>query len=219
MPTLLHVDSSIRTAGSRSRALSEHFARNWQQAHPDGSVIYRDLAADPVPHLDWHAFTANFVADEDRTAEQREARALTEALAGEVLAADEIVIGVPLYNFGPPSTLKAWIDRIVALGLTIDPVGAGGLAGGRKVTITAARGGGYGADTPREGWDHRDPWLAHALSTIGIDDVRFIHAELTMSRESPAMSGLEDLEDQSIENAHAAIDALFTPSATQDLAA
>jgi FMN-dependent NADH-azoreductase len=71
MPTLLHVDSSMRTAGSRSRALSDHFARNWQQAHPDGSVIYRDLAADPVPHLDWHAFTANFVADEDRTAEQR----------------------------------------------------------------------------------------------------------------------------------------------------
>ena len=219
MPTLLHIDSSMRTAGSRSRALSDHFARNWRQAHPDGSVIYRDLAADPVPHLDWHAFTANFVADEDRTAEQREARALTEALAGEVLAADEIVIGVPLYNFGPPSTLKAWLDRIVALGLTVDPAGAGGLAGGRKVTITAARGGGYGSGTPREGWDHRDPWLAHALSTIGIDDVRFIHTELTMARDSPAMSGLEDLEDQSIENAHAAIDALFTPSATQDLAA
>jgi FMN-dependent NADH-azoreductase len=136
-----------------------------------------------------------------------------------VLAADEIVIGVPLYNFGPPSTVKAWIDRIVALGLTVDPAGAGGLAGGRKVTITAARGGGYGSGTPREGWDHRDPWLAHALSTIGIDDVRFIHAELTMARDSPAMSGLEDLEDQSIENAHAAIDALFTPSATEDLAA
>jgi FMN-dependent NADH-azoreductase len=87
------------------------------------------------------------------------------------------------------------------------------------VTITAARGGGYGSGTPREGWDHRDPWLAHALSTTGIDDVRFIHAELTMARDSPAMCGLEDLEDQSIENAHAAIDALFTPSATQDLAA
>jgi FMN-dependent NADH-azoreductase len=209
----------MRTAGSRSRALSDHFARNWQQAHPDGSVIYRDLAADPIPHLDLHAFTANFVADEDRTAAQGEARALTETLTGEVLAADEIVIGVPLYNFGAPSTLKAWIDRIVALGLTVDPAGGGGLAGGRRVTVTAARGGGYGSGTPREGWDHRDPWLAHALSTIGIDDVRFIHAELTMSRESPQMSGLEDLEDQSIQNAHADIDALFTPAGMQDLAA
>ena len=103
--------------------------------------------------------------------------------------------------------------------LRLDPAGAGGLAGGRRVTVTAARGGGYGPGTPREGWDHRDPWLAHALNPIGIDDVRFIHTELTMARESPAMSGLEDLEDQSIADAHAAIDALFTPSTTQDLAA
>ena len=209
MPTLLHIDSSMRVEGSRSRALSDHFARNWQRAHPDGSVIYRDLAADPVPHLDWHAFTANFVADEDRTAEQREARALTETLTGEVLAADEIVIGVPLYNFGPPSTLKAWIDRIVALGLTIDPAGAGGLAGGRKVTITAARGGGYGPGNPREGWDHREPWLRHAFSQLGFEDIRFIHAELTLSRDVPQMSGLEDLENKSIADAHAAIDELF----------
>jgi FMN-dependent NADH-azoreductase len=167
MPTLLHLDSSMRVEGSRSRALSRHFARNWQQAHPDGSVIYRDLAADPVPHLDLHAVSANLVADEDRTAAQREARALTETLTSEVLAADEIVIGVPLYNFGPPSTLKAWVDRIVAPGLTIDPAGADGLAGGRRVTVTAARGGGYGSGTPREGWDHRDPWLAHALARSG----------------------------------------------------
>jgi FMN-dependent NADH-azoreductase len=219
MPTLLHIDSSMRIDGSRSRALSEHFARNWQRAHPEGSVIYRDLAADPVPHLDLHAFTANLVADEDRTEAQRTARALTETLTAEVLAADEIVIGMPLYNFGAPSTVKAWVDRIVAPGLTVDPGGAGGLAGGRTVTVTAARGGGYGPGTPREGWDHRDPWLVHTLSGIGIDDVRFIHAELTLSRESPLMSGLEDLEDQSIADAHAAIDALFARSAASDLAA
>jgi FMN-dependent NADH-azoreductase len=208
----------MRVEGSRSRALSDHFARNWQQVHPGGSVTYRDLAADPLPHLDLHAFTANLLADEDRTAAQREARVLTEMLTGEVLAADEIVIGMPLYNFGPPSTLKAWIDRIVAPGLTVDPAGVG-LAGGRRVTVTAARGGGYGPGTPREGWDHRDPWLVHALSTIGLDDVRFIHAELTLSRENPKMSGLEDLEDQSIADAHAAIDALFTRSGAADLVA
>jgi FMN-dependent NADH-azoreductase len=209
MPTLLHLDSSLRVEGSRSRALSDHFVQNWRQAHPDGSVVYRDLASDPVPNLDLHTFTANMVAEEDRTPAQREARALTETLAREVLDADEIVIGIPLYNFGPPTTLKAWVDRIVAPGLTVDP-GKGGLAGGRPVTITAARGGGYGPGTPREGWDHRDPWLAHALSSIGLDEVRFIHTELTLSRESPAMSGLEELEDRSIADAHAAIDALFT---------
>src|SRR5882672_1172392 len=84
MPTLLHVDSSMRHEGSRSRALSAHFAEAWQQANPDGTVIYRDLTADPIPHLDLTAFSANFVADDDRTEAQREARALTETLANEL---------------------------------------------------------------------------------------------------------------------------------------
>jgi FMN-dependent NADH-azoreductase len=216
MPTLLHLDSSMRHEGSRSRALSAHFAAAWQQANPDGTVIYRDLAAAPIPHLDLTAFSANFVADEDRTAAQREARKLAEALANELLAADEIVIGIPLYNFGPPSTFKAWFDRIVVPGLTVD-LESGGLLGGRRLTFTAARGGGYGPGTPREGWDHREPWLHHVFGQLGIDDVRVIQAELTLSRESPRMSGLEDLEDKSIADAHAAIDELF--AANRDIAA
>jgi FMN-dependent NADH-azoreductase len=77
------------------------------------------------------------------------------------------------------------------------------------LTFTAARGGGYGAGTPREGWDHREPWLRHAFSQLGFDDIRLIHAELTLSRESARMSGLEHLEDKSIADAHAAIDELF----------
>jgi FMN-dependent NADH-azoreductase len=216
MPTLLHVDSSMRHEGSRSRALSAHFAEAWQQANPDGTVVYRDLAADPIPHLDLAAFSANFVADDDRTAPQREARKVAETLANELLSADEVVIGIPLYNFGPPSTFKAWFDRIVVPGLTVNP-GGGGLLGGRPLTFTAARGGGYGPGTPREGWDHREPWLRHAFSQLGFDDVRFIHAELTLSRDVPQMSGLEDLEDKSIADAHAAIDKLFADK--RDIAA
>src|SRR5882724_4509343 len=102
MQTLLHLDSSMRHEGSRSRALSAHFAEAWQQAYPDGTVVYRDLAGDPIPHLDLTTFSANFVAANDRTAPQREARKLTETLANELLAADEVVIGIPLYNYGPP---------------------------------------------------------------------------------------------------------------------
>src|SRR5260221_71276 len=71
-PTLLHLDSSMRHEGSRSRELSAHFAAAWQEANPDGAVVYRDLAADPIPHLDLTAFSANFVADDDRTPPQRE---------------------------------------------------------------------------------------------------------------------------------------------------
>jgi FMN-dependent NADH-azoreductase len=93
----------------------------------------------------------------------------------------------------------------------------GGLLGGRRLTFTAARGGGYRPGTPRAGWDHREPWLHHVFGQLGIDDVRVIHAELTLSRDSPRMSGLEDLEDKSIADAHAATDELF--AANRDVAA
>ena len=212
MSCLLHLDSSMRTEHSRSRALSRHFAEAWRGVHIDGTRTYRDLAADPTPHLDYEAFTANLTPEDARTPYQREARALAELLAGEVLAADEIVIGMPLYNFGPPSTVKAWFDRVVVPGLTLGE--EGGMLGDKSLTVTAARGGGYGPGTPREGWDHREPWLIHAFEQLGLTDVRFIHAELTLARESPQMIPLDlgAAEVRSLADAHAAIDALFVPT-------
>jgi FMN-dependent NADH-azoreductase len=209
MRHLLHVDSSLRTEGSRSRKLSAYYAGAWRATHPGGTVTYRDLAADPVPHLDNQAFTANFLAASDRTPGQAAARTYAETLAGELLAADEIVIGLPLYNFSVPSTFKAWIDRIVVPGLTVGE--GGGLLGGRSVTVTTARGGGYGPGSPREGWDHREPWLRHALSQVGLTDLTFIDTELTLARESPFLVPLDlgGAEDKSLADAHAAIDALF----------
>lgn len=202
----------MRTTASRSRQLSAHYAAAWQAANPGGTVTYRDLAADPLPHIDEAAFTANFVSAQDRTPAQAEARALTELLAGELLAADAVVIGMPLYNFNVPSTLKSWIDRIVVPGLTVGA--SGGLLGGRTVTFTTARGGGYGPGAPREGWDHRAPWLRHVLSQVGLTDLVFVDAELTLARESPAMAPLDlgAAEDQSLAEAHAAIEALFQPA-------
>jgi len=213
MPNLLHLDASMRTDGSRSRALSKHFAEAWSAAHPDGTIAYRDLAAEPIPHLDHEAFTANFTPEDARTPYQREARALAETLVEEVMAAEDIVIGMGLYNFGVPSTVKAWFDRIVVPGLTLGE--QGGLLGDKTLTVTAARGGGYGPGTPREGWDHRGPWLIHAFEQLGLTDVRFIHAELTLARESPAMIPMDlgAAEDQSLADAHAAIDALFATAA------
>jgi FMN-dependent NADH-azoreductase len=213
MPHLLHVDSSMRTEQSRSRALSKHYAEAWQTANPNGTVTYRDLAADPPPHFNFTAFTANFTPPEDRTPDQRDERALTELYVDEVLAADELVVGMGLYNFGIPSTIKAWFDRLVVPGLTM---GAdGGQLAGKTLTVTAARGGGYGPGSPREGWDHREPWLVHAFEQLGLTDVRFIHAELTLARESPAMIPLDlgAAEDQSLADAHAAIDAVFAAGA------
>ncbi len=209
MANLLHLDSSMRYEQSRSRALSRRYAEAWREANPGGAVVYRDLAADPIPHFGADAFSANFTPAEERTEAQRDARALTELVAGEVVAADDIVIGMPLYNFAAPSTVKAWFDRLVVPGLTLDE--NGGLLGGRTLTVTAARGGGYAPGTPREGWDHRAPWLQHAFDPLGLTDIRFVVAELTLARESPKLIPLDlgGAEDQSLADAEAAIDALF----------
>jgi FMN-dependent NADH-azoreductase len=204
MRHLLHLDSSLRTEGSRSRKLSAHFADRWRTDNPDGVVTYRDLAADPVPHLDDVAFFAQFVPEPDRTPEQAAALALGTRLIDEVLAADTVLIGLPLYNFGPPSTFKAWFDRIVS-GRTA------GKLGDKEFVVVTARGGGYGPGTPREGWDHREPWLRHALTSLGVEDAIFINTELTLARESPAMIPLDlgAAEDHSLSDALAAIDSLF----------
>jgi FMN-dependent NADH-azoreductase len=204
MRHLLHLDSSLRSEGSRSRKLSAHFADRWRAANPTGIVTYRDLAADPVPHLDDVAFFAQFVPEPDRTPEQAAAVALGTQLIDEVLAAGTILIGLPLYNFGPPSTFKAWFDRIVSERTT-------GKLGDKEFVVVSARGGGYGPGTPRAGWDHREPWLRHALTTLGVQDAIFIDTELTLARESPAMIPLDlgAAEDQSLSDAFAAIDSLL----------
>jgi FMN-dependent NADH-azoreductase len=157
-----------------------------------------------VPHLEATALAAQYVGPADRTPEEAAAHALTETLIGEVTAADTILIGLPLYNFGPLSTFKARLDRIVSeqtLGKLSDETFA----------VVTARGDGYGPGTPREGWDRREPWLRHALSTLGVDDPAFVGAELTLAREAPAMIplGLDDAEDQGMAAALAAIDALL----------
>lgn len=202
MTHLLHIDSSIRTDGSRSRRLTAHYVAHWQDKFPGGTITYRDLAADPVPHLDATATAAHGVPADERTPEQAAARALAEELAGELLAADTVLIGLPLYNFGPPSTFKAWFDRIVVPDLTM------GQLGDKEFVIVTARGGGYQPGTPREGWDHREPWLRHALSTLGVTEPVFVDTELTLARESPAMAELDlgAAEDQSLADALAAIE-------------
>lgn len=203
MSNLLHLDSSLRLDGSRSRRLSAHYAERWAKAHPDGTVTYRDLAADPVPHLDEASFTAAFVPEDQRSPEQVAGFAISTSLVDELVAADTVVIGLPLYNFGPPSTFKAWFDRIVS------PATMGKLADTQFVFVTAS-GGGYGVGTPREGWDHREPWLRHALTSLGIEHAEFVAAELTLARESPAMIPLDlgGLEDASFADAVEAIDEL-----------
>jgi FMN-dependent NADH-azoreductase len=213
MAHLLHIDSSIRGDRSVSRKLTARAARNWLAAHPGGTVTYRDLGSDPVPHLDTAGGLAQTVPAQHHTAEQAASWALTQELVNEIKQADTILLGMPLYNYGVPSSVKAWVDHIIALGLSIDPQTHAGLLGGREFLVIATRGGGYGAGTPREGWDHAEPWLPHAVAATGLQP-RFITTELTLAEVNPAMAPLKPLAAESLAAAERTIDDLWPSNLT-----
>lgn len=164
---LLHLDASAMGAYSVSRQLTAAIVAQWRHDHPGNEVRYRDLAAQPVPH--WVP-----VADASRDPD-----GLGQSLLDEFLAADVIVIGAPMYNFGIPSQLKAWIDRIAVPGRTFryGESGPEGLAGGKKVIIASARGGLYGAGTASAVADFQEPYLRTVLGFLGVTDIEFVRAE------------------------------------------
>jgi FMN-dependent NADH-azoreductase len=206
MAHLLHIDSSIQGEKSVSRSLTARAAAAWRAAHPGGTVTYRDLGANPLPHLDGAAVRARRLPPEEHTPADAAAWGLAKELVEEVLAADTIVLGLPLYNFGPPSSVKSWVDHLVAPGLSVDAGTMTGMLGGRDLLVLAARGGGYSPGTPRDGWDHAEPWLPHALSVTALEP-RFITAEMTLADSNPRMAELKPLAAESLAAAERAIDA------------
>src|SRR3984893_15303236 len=209
MSHLLHIDSSIRGERSVSRRLTARAADRWRAAHPDGTVTYRNLGTSPTPHLDAASGLARMVTAEQRTAAQDASFALSVELSDEIKRADTVLLGLPLYNFGPPSTVKAWVDHIIATGLSIDTETHTGLLSETNFIVLASRGGGYGQGTPREGWDHAQTWLSHALSVTGLQP-QFITAELTTADPSPRQAHFKRLWPESLNKAVAAIDQLWT---------
>jgi FMN-dependent NADH-azoreductase len=162
---LLHLDSSILGQNSASRPLSAAIVASWQTAVPGLQVRYRDLAAQPLPHLG-----AGSLAGAD-PAEAAEA----ERVMQEFLEADVVVIGAPMYNFSVPSTLKAWIDRVAVAGRTFryTEQGPQGLAGGKQVIIASTRGGFHQSG----GTDFQEPYLRQVFGFLGITDIEFVRAE------------------------------------------
>ena len=182
---LLHVDSSILGQNSASRELSAAIVARWLDAVPGLEVAYRDLEAAPLPHLSGGSLAAT---------DPIEAAAAAQALQ-EFLDADIVVVGAPMYNFGIPSTLKAWIDRLAVAGKTFHYTEQGpkGLAGGKQVIVASSRGGFHqGAAS-----DFQEPYLRFVFGFFGISNVEFVRAEgLAISTEQRA---------KSLEEAHAAI--------------
>ena len=175
MTTLLQVTSSLSSTDGQSSKLAQEFTDEWLAAHPGSKVIVRDLAHSPVPHLDSARFGAFLAKPESRTLEQQAVIRYSDALIDELRRADVIVLGLPMYNFGIPSTLKAYFDHIARAGVTFryTDKGAVGMLTGKKAYVFAARGGKY-LGTPN---DFVTGYVLQFLAFIGIDDVEFIHAE------------------------------------------
>ncbi|MBU6299266.1 MAG: FMN-dependent NADH-azoreductase [Alphaproteobacteria bacterium] len=176
--SLLHIDASILGANSASRRISAAIVDRLRKAGPGLELVYRDLAARPLSHLSGDHLAAAQGAVPESPAVQMDV-ATSQAVLQEFLAADIVVIGVPMYNFTIPSQLKAWIDRIIVAGKTFRYGAAGpeGLAGGKRVIIAVSRGGFYGAQTPAAALEHVETYLRGVFAFIGVTNPEIIVAE------------------------------------------
>lgn len=188
MSQVLVIESSARQQGSVSRQLTEQFIQQWQAAHPGDQVTVRDLALEPVPHLDSNLLGGWMTPVAQQTAAEQTALLRSNLLSDELLAADVLVLAAPMYNFAIPSTLKAWLDHVLRAGVTFKytETGPQGLLSGKRAFVLTARGGIHAGT----GLDHQEPYLRQALGFIGIHEVRFIHAEGQSMGGEVAANGL-----------------------------
>ena len=185
MTTLLQLKTSLFADNSQSNQLSDAFVERWLDAQPGGRSVTRDLAAQPVPHLDQATFQAFLTPPEARDAEQSARAARSDELIAELQAADVLLIGLPMYNFGVPSTLKAYFDHVARAGITFRYTehGPQGLLSGKKAYVVATRGGRHAGTA----FDTQSTFVRHFLGFIGITEVEFIYAEgLNLGDDSKA---------------------------------
>ncbi len=182
---ILQINSSARTQGSHSSALADTLVTRLRAEHPVARLAVRELGATPHPALDEAALQALFTPAAERTPAQAERVALDDALIAEIQAADTVVLGVPMYNFGVPVQLKNWIDAISRARVTFryTEKGAEGLLTGKKVYVLLTRGGQY-RNTPA---DTQVPYLKTVFAFLGMSDVEFVYAEgLAMGPQAEA---------------------------------
>jgi FMN-dependent NADH-azoreductase len=177
MSTVLVLNSSVLGDASVSKALVREGLSLLREKQPSLSIVERDLAAAPIPHLTADS-SAVLLGGSAANEAQRAALALSDTLIGELQAADTIVIGAPMYNFGIPSILKAWFDYVLRAGVTFryGEAGAQGLLTGKRAIVVETRGGFYG-EGPAQALDSQEPHLRTLLGFIGITDVSFVRAE------------------------------------------
>lgn len=192
MKTLLQIQTSIFSDGGESSQLARKFVAEWQKANASREVIVRDIGRETVPHLTAARFQSFLAKPEERTPEQRAVAEYSDALIDELRRADVIVLGLPMYNFGVPSSLKAYFDHIARSGVTFryTEKGPQGLLTGKKAYVFAARGGLY-AGTPL---DTQTAYVRDFLRFLGIDDVEFVYAEGLAMGEASKTQALANAE-------------------------
>jgi FMN-dependent NADH-azoreductase len=195
MTNILILDSSAGGEASVSRKITDAAARTIRGRNPGARIVRRDIGADPIPHLTAEtvpAIRAGLVESETAAA----ALALSDALVAELMEADLVVIGAPMYNFGMPSTLKAWFDHVLRAGITFrySEAGPEGLLKGRKAIVVETRGGLY-SEGPAAALDSQEPHLRTLLGFMGITDVTFVRAEkLAFGPEAAAAAVADAIE-------------------------
>ncbi|MGW0635696.1 FMN-dependent NADH-azoreductase [Nocardia salmonicida] len=211
MTHLLHLDASAR-ANSLSRELGREFVQAWRDAEPGGTYTYRDLAAEPTPFIDagWtelcDAVLAAEVTDLDRLAElavtpaARAAWRVVEPLLAQVLAADVILIGTPMYNYSIPASLKAWLDQVTFPRMSL---------GQRRFVVVTARGGAYSPGAPKAAFDYQERFLRDFFAGhFAVTDTVFVNAELANAVQDPNLAHLRDAHEASLAAARAEVRSL-----------
>ena len=195
--TILLIDSSPLGERSVSRKFTAKLAADLKARNPDSKLVTRDLAAQPLPHLNNAVIGAFYTPPEKRDSALVEAVKLSDQAVDELMGADIVVIGAPMWNFGIPSVLKAWIDHVVRAGKTFKygETGPVGLATGKKMIIVSSRGGVY-SQGPMQPLDHQETYLKSVLGFIGITDISFIRAEGVAMGEDAVKKAMATAESQ-----------------------
>jgi FMN-dependent NADH-azoreductase len=198
MPTLLHIDSSPRRA-SVSCKLSSAFVEKWRREHPGGTIVHRNTTLEKIPYLDEAAAESWFTPISMLTPSQKQTLTYSDTLVDELLAADVLVLGVPMWNLGIPASLKAWIDMIVREGRTFAFTDSGVkplVPAGKQVYVFSARGGAYPEGSPFAALDQLELYLRAIFACIGLTGITFIYADNQSGSAASAAEGLIKAEHE-----------------------
>ncbi|HVW78552.1 MAG TPA: FMN-dependent NADH-azoreductase [Alloacidobacterium sp.] len=193
MANLLLIESSPRTA-SVSGSVAKEYVTEWQRKHPAGKVVRRNVSANPVPFLTEAWIAAAYTPEENRTTEQKETLAISDALINEIETADTVVLAVPMHNFGISAQLKTWLDQVIRVGRTFTYTAQGPqglLDENKKVIVIVARGGAYSGESPYAFLDQQEPYLRTVLGFIGLKNIQFVYAENQARGPEAAQQGVK----------------------------